>query len=213
MGDTVVNVCETFTSIQGESSYAGLPCYFIRLAGCNLRCSYCDTRYAYGQGEECSIDALVAEWRASRAAVVEITGGEPLLQPGFRRLAEALRDSSTRPVLVETNGSLDIRIVPSEVIAIIDVKCPGSGTCAAMDFDNLYRLRPQDELKFVITDRADYVWARELLECHRLPSRVRMIFFSVATGFLEPQLLAQWILEDGLPVRFQLQWHKLIGLR
>jgi 7-carboxy-7-deazaguanine synthase len=208
-----VTVFETFTSIQGESSFAGLPCYFIRLAGCNLRCRYCDTPQAYGGGKERFVAELVDAWRASPAAIVEITGGEPLLQAGFAELASALRDVSSRRVLVETNGSRDLGVIPDGVIAVMDVKCPGSGEAAAMDLANIRRLRPEDEVKFVILDRADYTWAREFVAEQKLAVRCGAILFSPVWGSLDPSPLAEWILADGLSVRLQMPLHKVLGVR
>ena len=208
-----VNICETFVSIQGESTYAGLSCFFIRLAGCNLRCRYCDTTYAYTPGLDAPIEDLVSECRANRTAIVEITGGEPLLQPGFRELATALRDRGGKPVLVETNGSLDISAIPAGVIAVMDVKCPASGESEAMDPGNVGRLRPQDEVKFVLSDRKDYEWAREFVKRHTLPSRCHAVLFSPVFGALTAKDLGQWIMEDGLSVRRQIQLHKVLGVK
>jgi 7-carboxy-7-deazaguanine synthase len=208
-----VNICETFVSIQGESTFAGLSCFFIRLAGCNLRCRYCDTPYAYGPGLDAPIPDLVAECRASKAAIVEITGGEPLLQPGFRELATALRDQVGKPVLVETNGSQDISAIPAGVMAIMDVKCPGSGAGEFMDLANIGRLRPQDEVKFVLTDRKDYEWARDFLRRNSLASRCQAVLFSPVFGVLTAKDLGQWIMDDGLPVRLQVQLHKILGVK
>lgn len=210
---TTVNVCETFISIQGESTFAGLSCFFIRLAGCNLRCRYCDTTYAYAPGSEAPIEQLVSESRAAKAAIVEITGGEPLLQPAFRELASALRDRGGKPVLVETNGSRDISVIPTGVIAIMDVKCPGSGESESMDPANIGRLRPQDEVKFVLTDRTDYEWARDFVKRHTLASRCHAVMFSPVFGVLTAKDLGQWILEDGLSVRLQVQLHKVLGIK
>lgn len=209
-----VKVAECFTSIQGESTYAGLSCYFIRLTGCNLRCVYCDTRHAYHGGREMAIAALARRFAASPAALAEITGGEPLAQSGFGRLASALLKAGRgRPVLVETNGSLDISVIPRGVTAIMDVKCPGSGESGAMDLDNLDRLRPEDEVKFVISDRADFIWACRLVRCHRLADRCHAVLFSPVGGKLPAPMLAGWILKAGLSVRLQLQLHKVIGLK
>ena len=208
-----VSVCETFVSIQGESTYAGLPCFFIRLAGCNLRCRYCDTTYAYNPGLEAPIPDLVNAYRDSRAAIVEITGGEPLLQPGFRELATALRDLGGKPVLVETNGSRDISAIPAGVVAIMDVKCPASGESEAMDPANLRRLRPQDEVKFVLSDRKDYEWAREFVRRHDLSRCCHAVLFSPVWGAVNARELGEWILADNLPVRVQVQLHKVMGMK
>ena len=208
-----VNVSEVFTSIQGESSFAGLSCFFIRLSGCNLRCSYCDTTYAYEPGEDRDIAELVGQWGASRAAMAEISGGEPLLQDGFTELAAGLRRASSRPVLVETNGSRDLSVIPPGVMAIMDVKCPGSGESASLDLRNLERLRPEDEVKFVIGDHADYVWARHFAAHHRLAQVCQAVHFSPVWGRLDPRQLGEWIVEDGLPVRLQVPLHKVLGVR
>ena len=210
---STVQVIELFTSIQGESSHAGRPCFFIRLAGCNLRCGYCDTTYAYAGGRDMHVADIVAQWRLSTTAIVEITGGEPLLQSGFPGLACALRDSSPRPVLVETNGSRDISVIPGHVTAIMDVKCPGSGEAAAMDMDNLARLRPYDEVKFVITDHADYIWARDIIRQYVLTSRCHAVFLSPVMPGMNPADLGDWMVEDGVDARLQVQLHKVIRVR
>ena len=210
---STVQVIELFTSIQGESTHAGRPCFFIRLAGCNLRCGYCDTTHAYGGGIDMPVADIVTQWRMSNAAVVEITGGEPLLQAGFPDLACALRDSSPRPVLVETNGSRDISAVPGQVVTVMDVKCPGSGESAAMDMGNLARLRPYDEVKFVVTDRADYIWARDIIRQHALPARCHAVFLSPAMPGMDPADLGAWMVEDGVDARLQVQLHKVINVR
>lgn len=213
---TCVDVCEVFTSIQGESSFAGLPCFFVRLSGCNLRCSYCDTPQAYGPGRQAAVDDLVAACANSRAAIAEITGGEPLLQPGFGELASRIRDHGAKArVLVETNGSRDISVVPDGVVAIVDIKTPGSGVVNSFDAGNLARLRPDDEVKFVITSRGDYEWARGMIERCGLTRVCAHVLMGPAGG-PETQLggeLVEWILNDGLAVRLQMQLHKLLGAR
>lgn len=213
MSSSVVQVCETFVSIQGESTYAGLPCFFVRLAGCNLSCSYCDTPQARERGKPVRIATLISQFRASRAAMAEITGGEPLVQPGFRELAASLCRSTGMPVLVETNGSLDISLIPPEAVAIVDIKTPGSGMHKAMDMANIDRLRPADEVKFVIVDRNDYEWARRLVRRHKLVAKCHAVLFSPVSPSLRPSMLATWILKDRLPVRLHLQIHKLAGLK
>ena len=207
-----LRVSETFLSIQGESTYAGLPCFFIRLSGCNLRCRYCDTVYAYAEGAETTTAALVRQFVAERAACVEITGGEPLLQPALPRLAQALLDHGAEPLLLETNGSRDISVVPDDVVVIMDVKCPGSGESGSFDRRNLARLRARDEVKFVIGDRADYEWARGFIDEHGLTECRRVVLFSGVRGVLAPELLGRWILDDRLRVRLQLQLHTYLGL-
>lgn len=209
---STVRVFETFVSIQGESSYAGLPCFFVRLAGCNLHCTYCDTASARGEGEEVEVRSVVAEATRTPVPLVEITGGEPLLQEGFRDLALALRDGTGKTVLVETNGSRDISAIPDDVIAVMDVKCPGSGEADGTDLRNLERLRPGDEVKFVLTGREDYGFARGVVEEHDLLSRVRCVWFGPAWDRLSPYDVARWILDDGLGVRVQVQLHKILGV-
>ena len=208
-----VNVYETFESIQGESTWAGLLCFFIRLSGCNLRCKYCDTTHAYELGRDVEIAGLIEEVEASRAAIIEITGGEPLLQPGFRELATELRDRTGKPILVETNGSRNISVVPEEVITIMDVKCPGSGQSGAMDLANIKRLRLKDEVKFVLSDRADYDWAKDFVRTHNLTSVCDAVLFSPVFGLLQADDLGKWIVKDGLPVRLQMQLHKIAGMK
>jgi len=213
MTTETVEVSETFTSIQGESTYAGLPCFFIRLAGCNLSCSYCDTPQARVPGKPVQWTQLVRECIESDTAIAEITGGEPLLQPLFPDLASSLRERTRRPVLVETNGSRDISIIPDRVTAIMDIKTPGSGMSQAMDMANIERLRPHDEVKFVLLDRADYEWARQITRTQRLWDLCRAVLFSPAHGRLDPATLAGWIVDDRLPVRLNLQLHKILGVR
>jgi len=185
----------------------------VRLAGCNLRCSYCDTVHAWEGGDDRDVAAVVAEARRARVQVVEITGGEPLLQEGFVPLARELRDGCGCPVIVETNGSLDIGIVPDRVAAIVDVKCPGSGECDRMRRENLEVLRGIDEVKFVVTDRDDFDWARRLIAETGLQRRCRAVYLSPARDRLEPAELASWIVAENVPARLQVQLHKLLGLR
>lgn len=203
-----LQVCETFASIQGESTFAGRPCFFIRLSGCNLRCRYCDTRYAYRRGKTRSIPSLVSEFAESGLSLVEVTGGEPLLQNGVYELLRALSRRAT--VLLETNGTLPVSKVPRKVVAIIDVKCPGSGFADKNCWRNMRLLRSHDEVNFVICGRTDYAWARRMLEKYRLPGRCRAVNFSPAAGFLKPQPLASWIIRDCLPVRLNCQLHREI---
>lgn len=207
--DPVVQVYETFASIQGESTYAGCPCFFIRLAGCNLRCSYCDTPEAVAaKGEPRRVSRLADEYRASGLALGEVTGGEPLLQAGAADLLKTLQPLGT--ILVETNGSQDISVIPDGVVAIMDIKCPASGVSAAMDWRNLDRLRRADEVKFVIGDRRDYEWARQVLRERQLVSRCHAVLFSPAFPVLDPALLVGWLLEDRLPARLNLPLHKIV---
>lgn len=209
-----LQVSETFVSIQGESTYAGCPCFFIRLTGCNLRCSYCDTAYAYAGGKPRSISELVSEYCDSGIGLVEVTGGEPLIQSGAPALLKALQ--SARPdavVLVETNGSRDISVVPPGVVTIMDIKCPASGAGDSFDRQNLERVRPQDEIKFVIGNRADFDWAVRMVTDRRLNSICRAVLFSPAGNCLPAADLAGWLLETRLSIRLNLQLHKLIGVR
>jgi len=206
-------VTEVFTSIQGESTWAGYPCFFIRLSGCNLRCRYCDSKHSYPQGRKTPISALIMKFAASSAAIAEITGGEPLAQAGFQELALGLRDrGGGRPVLVETNGSQNISAVPDGVIVVMDMKCPDSGESAKMDLGNLNRLRPYDEVKFVISSRRDFVWARRMVVKHDLPGRCHAVLFSPAHERVSAATLASWVLDSGMPVRVQVQLHKVVGL-
>lgn len=203
-----MKICEIFTSIQGESSYAGLPCTFIRLTGCNLRCAYCDTTYSYAEGSERSTEEIMSVVRDSGAKLVEITGGEPLLQEDVYPLIAILLDSGYT-VLVETNGSMSIRKIDRRVVRILDIKTPGSGMSGEMDFSNLAHLTHSDEIKFVLTGRADYEWAKEIMSNYALGEKCH-ILLSPAFGNLSPEQLAGWILEDRLDVRLNLQLHTYI---
>jgi 7-carboxy-7-deazaguanine synthase len=205
-------VNEIFKSIQGESWFAGIPCVFVRLTGCNLRCKYCDTTYAYEGGEELSVEELaqrVAGYPAfGGTQLVEITGGEPLLQGETPELAEALLRKA-RTILVDTNGTFDIDVLPKGVVRIVDVKCPDSGQSERMFWENMDRLVRTDEVKFVLQSRRDYEWAKSVVEDHELLRRC-MVLFSPAFGALQPSKLAEWILADNLTVRLNLQLHKYI---
>jgi 7-carboxy-7-deazaguanine synthase len=215
-----LRVNEVFFSIQGESSRAGRPCVFVRLTGCHLRCTYCDTEYAFREGRAVEIDDLVAEVARHPTDLVEITGGEPLLQARVHDLMRALCDLG-KTVLVETSGACDIAACDPRVIRILDVKTPGSGEADRNLWSNLDHLTPRDEVKFVITDRDDYEWAREVIAARRLAERCGGILLSpvfaqppgveiAGADALSMRELAEWILEDGLPVRLQVQLHKLI---
>jgi len=207
--ETVLQVSEIFKSIQGESTWTGLPCIFIRLTGCNLRCMYCDTTYAYEGGEAMTVEAVLERCEGLKAPLAEITGGEPLLQAGSVILMEALALEGY-VVLLETNGSMPLAAAPPSVIKIMDIKCPSSGMAGRTDWNNIDCLTPCDEVKFVIGNRADYDWSREVLRRHALAERCKQVLFSPVFGRMAPQTLAEWILEDNLPVRFQLQLHKYI---
>jgi len=207
MNETL-EICETFLSIQGESTFAGVPCFFIRLAGCNLRCRYCDTPYARAPGRRMTVDALADEFRRAGVRTAEVTGGEPLLQAATPGLVRALLLLGT--VLIETNGTMDISTLPPDAIAIMDIKCPGSGCSEATDWCNVERLRPHDEVKFVVESRGDYEWARDVALRHKLAERCRAVLFSPTHGRLAPDELAGWILADRLNARLNMQLHKLI---
>jgi 7-carboxy-7-deazaguanine synthase len=215
MSAETLNVCETFTSLQGESSYAGMGCHFIRLSGCNLRCRYCDSRYAFEEaGKAVALESLVNVARASRVPLIEVTGGEPLLQSATPLLLKQLAAISDRTVLVETNGSMDISVIPETVVAIVDIKCPGSHESESFDRRNLDRLRPLDELKFVITSRDDYEWSCRFIQDTKAAEKVSVVHFSpVVTEGLHAETLATWIVEDALPVRLQLQLHRILKMR
>jgi 7-carboxy-7-deazaguanine synthase len=218
-----VQITEIFKSIQGESTHAGLPCVFVRLTGCNLRCAWCDSEYTFTGGRRLSLEDVAQEVaRLSAGGLVEITGGEPMLQerevvPLMERL---LQDGYT--VLLETSGERPLQRVPAGVLKIVDVKCPGSGEGDTFDLGNLGSLNPGDEVKFVLSDRLDYEFARDFAARHGLQRRVRAILFSpafrkdakgsrdVSHCQLDPRELAEWILSDGLPVRMGLQIHKFI---
>ncbi|MBN2036003.1 MAG: radical SAM protein [Chitinispirillaceae bacterium] len=204
----MLNVCEIFKSIQGESYYAGTICSLVRLSGCNLRCRYCDTAYSWEQGEDVSIDKVTALVREHRTSQVEITGGEPLLQTDTPRLCQRFLDLNYT-VLLETNGSLDISVIPSGVIRIVDIKCPSSGHDNCFLVKNYTHLRPADECKFVISDADDFSWALELVRRENLHETAR-ITFSPNIKTLPPKDLAEWILSQNAPVRLGLQLHKVL---
>lgn len=205
----MLTVNEIFHSIQGESTYVGEPCVFVRLTACDLRCTWCDTPYAFHEGRKMSIAEVVAAVDQYQCRTVEITGGEPLLQREVYPLMERLLASGKR-VLLETGGHRSIAEVPPEVIRIVDVKCPASGEAGKMDWDNLRRVSAHDQVKFVIKDRADYEYARDVVAREQLAGRVAAILFSPVHDVLEAHQLAGWILADRLPVRLQLQAHKFI---
>jgi 7-carboxy-7-deazaguanine synthase len=205
----VLTINEIFHSIQGESTHSGRPCVFVRLTACDLRCSWCDTAYAFTEGRKMSLDEIVEQVERYDCPLVEITGGEPLLQQDVYPLMDRLL-ASGRTVMVETGGHLSIEHVPAPVIKIVDVKCPGSGESHRVHWDNLANLAPHDEVKFVIKDRADYEFARDIVSQHSLVGRVAAVLCSPVHGVLDARDLAGWILEDKLEVRLQLQAHKFI---
>jgi len=202
-------VVETFASIQGESTHAGRKCFFIRLAGCNLRCNYCDTVYAWEGGELRSVDLLVKEVEKSGVALVEVTGGEPLIHPETPALLQALLDAG-KEVLLETNGSVSIAGVPPAVRKIVDCKTPGSGMSESNCFDNYPLLQKHDEVKFVISGRDDFDWAVGIIRKYELGKKTENLIFSPVWGRVAFEELAQWVVDCQLPVRMQLQMHKLI---
>jgi 7-carboxy-7-deazaguanine synthase len=218
-------ITEIFKSIQGEGTRAGLPCIFVRLTGCNLRCTWCDTAYAFHGGQKVSVDDVMerigtlsrgSDGRSAAISLVELTGGEPLLQEEIYPLAERLLAASYT-VMIETSGERFIGRLPKEVIKIVDVKCPDSGEANTFDPRNLEELSANDEVKFVISSRKDYEFAREFSREHRLSERVKEVLFSPVHddphgkwSGLEPRELVEWMLEDGLPVRLGLQLHKIV---
>lgn len=202
-------ISEIFHSIQGESTYTGLPCVFIRLSGCNLKCSYCDTEYSHDKGELMGLDEVLKKVDSYRCRLVELTGGEPLMQEGTPELASSLL-SRGFDVLMETNGSLDIDLVDRRCIRIVDVKCPGSGMSGKNNFSNMKRLTSKDQLKFVISDKIDFDYMSEVLMKHNPQLPHGSILASPVEGRLRPDQLASWILESGMEVRMQLQLHRLI---
>ncbi|MFZ2444768.1 MAG: radical SAM protein [Syntrophobacteraceae bacterium] len=206
-----LKVNEIFHSIQGESTHAGRPCVFIRLTGCNLRCAYCDTRYAYDEGEQMEISRVLERVSAFGCGLIEVTGGEPLIQEETPGLVSALL-SEGYTVLLETNGSLDIDRVDAGCARIVDVKCPSSGMAERNDPLNLERLTEGDELKFVIGSREDYEFAEKVLlsSAGVLAAARCAINFSPVFGAISPRTLAEWIIEDRLPVRLNIQLHKII---
>ncbi|HZW33370.1 MAG TPA: radical SAM protein [Isosphaeraceae bacterium] len=201
-------VHEIYRSLQGESTFAGLPCVFVRLTACHLRCNYCDTPHAFAQGVILGLDEVVARALELGDDLVEITGGEPLLQPEVYPLMTRLADAG-KTVLLETSGAIDIAAVDPRVRVILDIKTPGSGEVEANVWSNLARLKPVDEVKFVVCDRADFDWAGAIVRAQRLADRCPVLF-SAAFGQVNPTDLAGWILEARLPVRLQLQQHKIL---
>jgi 7-carboxy-7-deazaguanine synthase len=209
LAKAMLTINEIFHSIQGESTHTGRPCVFVRLTACDLRCSWCDTSYAFTEGRKMSLDEIVDQVDRYDCPLVEITGGEPLLQREVYPLMDRLL-ASGRTVMIETGGHISIEQVPAPVIKIVDVKCPGSGESHRTHWDNLDLLAAHDEVKFVIKDRGDYEFARDIVVRHRLTGRIAAVLFSPVHGVLDPRELAGWILEDKLEVRLQLQVHKFI---
>ncbi|OFW19939.1 MAG: 7-carboxy-7-deazaguanine synthase [Acidobacteria bacterium RIFCSPLOWO2_02_FULL_65_29] len=205
----MLTVNEIFYSIQGESTRAGRPCVFVRLTGCDLRCSWCDTEYAFFEGQKWSLEDVIAEVERYQCPLVEITGGEPLIQDDVYPLMDALL-ARGRTVMLETGGHRPIGRVPKEVVKIVDVKCPASGEAGKNEWNNLEALAPHDEVKFVVQDRADYEFARDVITKFQLPGTCAAVLMSPVHGVLDPRVLSEWMLADRLPARLQLQVHKLI---
>lgn len=205
-----LRLTEIFHSIQGESSQAGRPCVFIRLSRCNLRCTWCDTTYSFTGGDKRSFDDILDEVRGYDCDLVEITGGEPLLQPSVHGLMSRLCDEGFE-VLIETSGSLDIAPIDDRVRVIMDLKAPGSGEVEKNLWSNLEALKPTDEVKFVILDREDYEWSRQVCKNHEIFDKANVIF-SPVHGEMDAHQLSLWILEDRLPVRLGLQLHKFLNV-
>ena len=204
-----LTVNEIFRSIQGESTWAGLPCTFVRLTFCDLRCSYCDTAYAFYRGEKTSLAAILERVERFGTRLVEITGGEPLLQKNVHPLMTELCDRGYQ-VLIETSGAHDISRVDPRVHRIMDLKTPGSGEVHRNRLENIAHLTQRDEVKFVIGSHGDYLWSKRMVADHSLAERCRCVLFSPVFDRIEPRQIVEWLLEDRLPVRFQLQLHKFI---
>jgi 7-carboxy-7-deazaguanine synthase len=209
-----LRITEIFHSIQGESTWAGLPCTFIRLTGCPLRCVWCDTEYSFHGGDRMTLDEIVARADAIGTPLVEITGGEPLIHPNAFVLAQRLLDRGYT-VLVETSGAIDIAPLDARAHRIMDLKCPDSGESSRNLWSNLDHLTERDEVKFVIASRTDYEWARDTVRTHELDARVRdgrlrALLFSPVWDAMDLKQLAEWVLEDRLPVHYQIQLHKII---
>jgi len=205
----LLTINEIFYSIQGESTFAGRPCVFVRLTACDLRCSWCDTPYAFYEGRKQPLDEVLAEVDRLGCPLVEVTGGEPLLQEDVYPLMQSLLDRG-KTVLLETGGHHSTARVPGQVVTILDVKCPASGEAHRNDWSNLDRLRPHDEVKFVVKDRQDYEFAREVIARSRLGERAAAVHLSPVHGVLDVRRLAEWVLADRLPARVQPQLHKYI---
>jgi 7-carboxy-7-deazaguanine synthase len=201
-------ITEIFKSIQGETSYVGIPFVFIRTTGCNLRCHWCDTKYAFDEGTEMSLPEILRRVDGYQTNHVLVTGGEPLLQEEVYPLFQSLVERGLT-TLVETSGSIGVERLAPQVVKILDIKCPASGMTHHMDWKNLDHLTPRDEIKFVIQNREDYLWAKNIFQSYP-QMKGRVILFAPVYGMMEPSLLAEWVLKDNLPVRLQLQMHKMI---
>jgi 7-carboxy-7-deazaguanine synthase len=203
-----LQVNEIFYSVQGESTYAGRPCVFVRLTGCHLRCRWCDTAYAFYDGETLTVEQVLERVRAYKCPLVEITGGEPLLQHEVHSLIDRLLLEGYE-VLIETGGSLDVGRLDPRVVKIVDLKAPGSGMEGQNNLDNIQYLDRKDQIKFVVADRRDYEWAKQMMAEHALAEKAQVLF-SPVFGELQPRELAEWILADRLPARLQIQLHKYL---
>ena len=204
----MIKINEIYLSVQGESTHTGLPCIFIRLTGCNLRCSWCDTAYAFHEGKNMSIDEILQKVANFGIHLVEITGGEPLMQDNVYTLMRSLIEKRYK-VMLETGGSISLERVPKDVIKIMDLKCPGSGEQEKNNLDNLKLLVPHDEVKFVILDKKDYEWSRDIIKRYKINETARLLISPVFDK-LELKEIVKWILKDRLPVRLQTQLHKII---
>jgi 7-carboxy-7-deazaguanine synthase len=207
--DRRLRVTEIYASVQGESTHVGKPCVFVRLTGCNLRCTWCDSVFTFTGGQHRDVEEVAAEAHSFGIHTIEVTGGEPLVQKNANALMQRLLDLG-HEVLLETSGSRSIADVPDAVRVILDFKPPDSGEARANLWENVDLLRPKDEVKFVIASRADYEWSREIVRRHALDQKAGAVLFSPVWGQLQPVELANWIVDDRLPVRFQLQLHKVL---
>lgn len=207
--DLNLKINEIFYSIQGESTYAGLACVFIRLTACDLRCTYCDTEYAFYEGNKKTVREILEVVKGYGCRLIEVTGGEPLLQKNVHPLMTLLCDQGYE-VLIETSGAHDVSIMDPRVKIIMDLKCPSSGESARNRWENIPHLKVKDQIKFVMGTREDYEWVRETIQKHDLSKKVGALLISPVFGKIDLQQMAQWVLEDHLPVRFQVQLHKLI---
>jgi len=203
-----MRITEIYASVQGETQYAGLPCTLVRTTGCDLRCTYCDSAFAFHGGGDMTLDQIVAEVDKLGAPLVLLTGGEPMLQKELPALAERLLGAGYR-VMIETSGSQPLDSLPAEVVRVVDVKTPGSGESHRMRWETLDGLRPRDAVKFVLSDEADYRWATDVIRTRRLAERTEVLL-SPVHGRLKPEALVSWMLRDRLPARLNLQIHKYI---